>query len=113
MTTTKKNKSLFFVKNKQVLERIDVHLIRYIHAEGNFCFFNMKNKESYSIKISLKQLQNHFNQEQFVRIHKGYVINLDYLKQVNIKDKTLLVGDEIIPIGRTYYTDLSNLLSLF
>jgi len=113
MTASKKRKNLFFVKNKQIMERVDVSHIVYAHAEGNFCFLHMKNQKTISIKISFRQLHHHLDQEIFIRVHKSYLINLDYLEQVNIKDKTLLIDNTDVPIGRTYYSDLSDRLSLF
>ncbi len=113
MAATNKSKQFFFVKNKQIMERIDVPKIKYINAEGNFCYLMMNGKEPIPIKISLRRLLNYFDKDLFIRTHKSYVVNLNYLDQVNIKDKTLMIGDENIPIGRTYYSELSNHLTLF
>ncbi len=113
MTATKKKKPFFFIKNKQTLNRVDVSTIRYIHAEGNYCYINMLGDKVVSLKISLRQLIDQLSQEQFVRVHKSYIINLDYLQQVNIKERILLVDHTDIPVGRTYYSELSERISLF
>jgi len=112
MAATKKNKQFFFIKNKQFLQRVDVPKIQYIHAEGNYCFIHMIGNQRVSFKISLLQIIDHLSQEHFVRVHKSYIINLDYLQQVNIKERLLLVNNENIPVGRTYYSELSQRLSL-
>lgn len=113
MTAIKKNRQFFFIKNKQTLDRVEVSRIKYVHAEGNYCYINMIGNNTFSIKISLRQLIDQLSTEQFVRVHKSYIINLDYLRQVNIKERILVMDGINIPVGRTYYSELSDRLSLF
>ena len=38
--------------------------------------------------------------ETFVRIHRSYIVNLDYITEFS--NKSVTIGDEELPISRTY-----------
>lgn len=103
----------FFVKNEHLLDRVDIDAILYVAVEANYCHLKLLDQKTLVLKISLKQLLSYLDMNQFLRIHKSYVININYLKQVDIKSKTVSLQNEELPIGRTYYSKLSNHISLF
>lgn len=72
-------------------------------------------------KVHLKkQTMNHFenvlNSEQFVRIHRSFIINLNKLTRIESYEKNsyraILVTGDRVPISRNYYQKLKNLLGV-
>lgn len=95
-----------YVRKHQTLHRVDYGTIRYINAEGNYCYLILEDRRKYAVKISLRQLVTQLPQEQFVRIHKSYVINMDFVTKFDFKERQAHLDGESIPIGRTYVQDI-------
>lgn len=101
-TQRKQNLVKFLVlKNKQ---KVYVSTLKYIKSEGNYLeFFSEKEKalDRNKIKEILKQLPTNF-----VRVHRSYIINKNYIKSVNSTFVILLPEIEI-PISRTFKENIN------
>ena len=91
----------FFVKSQGELTKVYSSQILYVKAEGNYAMVQTSHKK-YAIKLSLKRLQTNFPELNFSRIHRSYLVQLEKVTRVNIKDNTIVVGDIELPIGRHY-----------
>ena len=49
---------------------------------------------------SLKSFEEQFDPEQFIRIHKSYIISID--KILDIRNNKVKVKDKYLPIGESY-----------
>lgn len=79
---------------------IPVDSIIYIESCQHQLSIHSKNEifyDSSSLSSFLEKLSN----DNFVQIHKSYIINLDYLKGIH-KGEILLVENTSLPIGRKY-----------
>jgi DNA-binding LytR/AlgR family response regulator len=90
--------------------------ILYVQALGNDCLVVYK-KENRTKKIelscNLQNLLDCFGGEYFLRIHKSYLINpaqVMSLQRRTSADYDLKIGNEVIPIGRKYISDIKNLI---
>jgi DNA-binding LytR/AlgR family response regulator len=54
---------------------------------------------------TMKSLQDKLPNNQFVRVHRSYIIPLSKIDQV--KNKLILIGEKEIPIGGAYETDFT------
>jgi len=52
---------------------------------------------------TLKSFENQLP-ENFARVHKSYILNLDKVQKIDVKNVSLSSGKEI-PIGETYKSD--------
>jgi DNA-binding LytR/AlgR family response regulator len=68
--------------------------------------------KKFAIKISLRQLQKQLPEAFFVRIHKSYLINVNFITHLKMKDRQAFLNEEVIPIGRTYISDLTERLQI-
>ena len=84
-------------------QMIDYKEIIYLKADNVYTIIHTYNKD-YLIRKSLKDMEKelHF---PFYRVHKSYIINFDYLKDVNHLELTLTTS-EIIKISRGKLKDI-------
>jgi DNA-binding LytR/AlgR family response regulator len=67
----------------------------------------MKNDDKYVVRGNLNEYLGKLS-DSFLRIHRSYVVNMDYLKKVN--QSTIDVGIEI-PIGKALRGELISRLN--
>lgn len=89
-----------FIKSGYEYIKIDVDDILYIKSDSNYTEIFLPDKKHLSSE-PLKEWENHLDPEQFVRIHKSYIINAARI--VKVSGNRVFLSDEVIaPLGRTY-----------
>ncbi|MCX7798563.1 MAG: LytTR family DNA-binding domain-containing protein [Melioribacter sp.] len=76
------------VKHKNVIKIISVKDIDWLEAQGDYVCVHTDN-EKYLIHDSLKSLEKKLDPEQFVRIHRSAIVNIDKIEII----KSNLQGD--------------------
>jgi DNA-binding LytR/AlgR family response regulator len=79
--------------------RISYSDIFYIEASGNYVLF-YTDKSKIMVLMSLKEVLNILPQNNFIRIHKSFVVALERISFVENHQVTIL--DKKIPIGNHY-----------
>lgn len=105
---TPASSSFIFIKKQNILHRIHHDEIRYIQAEGNYCYIFTSNGGKFASKISLRQLMECLPEDQFVRIHKSYVLNFYHLVKIDTKERLAYIEDNALPVGRTFLNQLTD-----
>ena len=103
------------VKDQSEIKIIPLVDISHIEAYDDYVKIHVKSK--YHLKNqTLTFSENALKNEQFVRIHRSFLINLQYLTRIESLEKNsyyaILTGGERIPISRTSYPKLKILLGL-
>ena len=88
-----------FIKDRECEHVIQINSIKWIKGEREYCIINMTNRNLLVSKTMLA-IQQLLPDGQFVRIHKSYIVNMNYATVQ--KGNFLLVDGEPIPIGRGY-----------
>jgi two-component system response regulator LytT len=101
----KENKSRGSLKimDKGYLVPVPFSEIVYLKADGLYTRVYTKAK-SYLVRDILKGFEEKLNAEQFIRVHKSFLVNVAYIESFNAKKINL--GDSSIPIRRGLYKDL-------
>lgn len=84
-------------------QMIDYKEIIYLKADNVYTIIHTHNKD-YLIRKSLKDMEKELC-FPFYRVHKSYIINFDYLKDINHLELTLTTS-EIIKISRGKLKDI-------
>lgn len=121
------SQNYFIFKNAQGHVLIKYEDIFFIKSDKNYCFlfdyFKMNNNSmtnyysDYVILISktLKIIENSLP-NNFIRVHKSFIINKSYIKELKIGRKLIIIQNANckieIPIGRTYLDKVRNLISI-
>jgi len=75
--------------------------IIYIRAQKNYVNVHLKGSDIVGYD-SIKKLEEMFKDTTVVRIHRSYLINLQFLKDITWTEATMSDGSAI-PVGRMYY----------
>ena len=92
----------FFIKSSGQQHRINFDDILYVESIKDYVNIKTENQE-YIVLDTLKSLENQLP-ENFIRVHKSFILNLDKIEKIDVKNVFLNSGKEI-PIGETYKSD--------
>ena len=67
--------------------------IVYCHANGNYTQFFLADGKKVMISKTLKEAEGALDPDIFLRIHKSYIINLQYIKRFHTRDHLLILRD--------------------
>lgn len=84
--------------------RIDAFDIIFIKADGSYSNIICKAKK-YICCIYLMDILTRLNNLPFVRVHRSYVVNLHYVRDITNNHIILLTGEKI-PVSKTYKDNL-------
>ncbi len=94
--------SYFFIKSSGQQHRVNFDDILFIESIKDYVNIKTENQE-YIVLDTLKSLENQLP-ENFARVHKSFILNLEKIEKIDIKNVFLSSGKEI-PIGETYKSD--------
>lgn len=92
-----------FVKVKDEYRRIEFSDILYMEAAGGNSTIHLKDTQLL-LSCSLAEIQSYLPHSIFLRIHRGYITNKQYISA--LIGNTLSIGETKLPIGRNYKSDL-------
>ncbi len=77
----------------------DVRTILYVEAQRKDCVIHMA-QESTSIRAKFMSLELELGEYHFIKIHRSFLVNMDYISQIK-KDVVLLTNGEDLPLSRS------------
>lgn len=92
-----------FVKIDSLLVNFDVNDIYWLEAFGDYVKIR-SGKEIHTVYTTMKALEEKLPHQEFVRIHRSYIVRIDKIK--NISATNLQVLNRIFPIGNSYKKEL-------
>jgi len=94
--------SYFFVKSSGQQHKVNFNDILFIESIKDYVNIKTENQE-YIVLETLKSLENQLP-ENFARVHKSFIINIDKIEKMDVKNVS--INSEIeIPIGETYKSE--------
>ena len=94
--------SYFFVKSSGQQHKINFDDILFVESIKDYVNIKTENQE-YIVLDTLKSLENQLP-ENFARVHKSFILNLDKIEKIDVRNVFLNSGKEI-PIGETYKSE--------
>jgi len=98
-------KDALFVRYKGNLVKVKFTDIIWMKGDGNYTTLVTKTNV-YSLRNILKEFETVLPVDDFIRIHKSYLVRLDQIHTINPREVT--VGKDTVPVGRTYFQNLLN-----
>ena len=93
------NTKLLFFNSRDELLRIGVEKIVYFEADGNYTDIIMVNKLRAAVCMNLGEMEEALaaqlgeDAKQFMRIGRRFIINMNYIYQINVLKQQLILSD--------------------
>lgn len=90
-----------YINTRDELFRIECSKIVYMEGDGNYSHIVMINKQKTSVCLNLSGIQRLVSESMkeratmFARVGKRFIINLNFIYQINVLKQTLVVTDGI------------------
>ena len=98
------DRDYILVKENLMTVKLNYSEVLYISALENYIKI-ITSAKSYVILTTLLQFERSIKKHPFLRVHRSYIINLNYLKSIN-KDILTLTDNTQIPLGEQYKNDV-------
>nr|WP_320021206.1 LytTR family DNA-binding domain-containing protein [uncultured Draconibacterium sp.] len=98
-----------YVNIDRRLIKIDIPVIKYIEARGDYIFISTDDK-NYTVHSTMKKIEDKLPNNIFLKVHRSFIINIK--KIVDIEDNSVLIGKNVIPVSRANRSELMNRLNL-
>ncbi len=96
----------YFVREGNKLKQIKMSETSFIEVQDKYCMVNTPS-HTYVVRIQLKKL-NEVLPENFIQIHRSYVINIHFLESLDQTKRVVMVSGNQLPVGRSYYDQLKS-----
>lgn len=103
----------FFVKTVNGLEKLPYGEVLFVSVISDRYCEIMTEEKSYSLRTSLKQLEEKLPPDQFIRCHRSYIVHIQKVDSVHDQDMTLHIGEHLIPIGQARKQAVLESLNIF
>lgn len=100
-------KQELLIQKGQEITRVLLGDILYIEADGNYLKIILKDSEL-KIRETMTNIENELLGKGFIRCHKGYLVNSQYVKKLKSGEIEISQESNIItiPVGRSYEKDV-------
>ena len=98
--------------NKVVM--VELKNIVYCKADGNYTHVFMQDGKKYLLSKTIKTFFDSANSDLFLRVHKSYMVNTNYIAEYTRGDggELLMSNKHYIPVSRRHKEELLRLLQL-
>lgn len=101
----KNDDHLLFAKTSQnKMEQINMHDMQYIEADEQEMVFFSSNKEKpiCKVRITMAELEERLQNQNFIRLHRKYLINPRFVSRYEYPDLVIMHNTKELSVGKTY-----------
>ena len=89
-----------FIRADYSLIKITLAEIFFIEGLGDYLKIHLINKKTIVVRMTMKAMLEMLPESDFIRVHRSYIVPVS--KVESIRNKTLRIGESVIPIGASY-----------
>lgn len=97
------------LKTEGMHRKLALSEIVYIESQGNDIKITMTSNVSFISKSKITELESALASKGFVRIHRSFIINIEFVSAYN--NNEVLLGNHQIPVGRSYKQEFDTFTS--
>ena len=92
-------KTYIYFNSRDELKRIEVSKVVYFESDGNYTDIVMVNKLRATVCMNLGEMEEALaaqlgeDTKQFMRIGRRFIINMNYIYQINVLKQQLILSD--------------------
>jgi two-component system, LytTR family, response regulator len=102
-------KAHIFVKSEYYSVKINLDEIQYIEGLDDYIKIYIQNAKPVLSLMSLKAILEKLPKEQFMRVHRSFIVPLGSI--LSIRNKRIYLDQREIPIGETFYESVKEWLA--
>lgn len=99
ISPTEQPRDFLFVRTEARLVKVTFNALLYVEAMQNYCVLHTTDVRVMTLQ-PMRQMQEQLPEEQFVRVHKSYIVNISSIDSV--ERSRIFIGKTIIPVGDSY-----------
>ena len=80
---------------------LNLEEIQYLESKGNYTLVHFKNGNFLMACLSLKTFEHALPKDQFIRIHRSYIVRLDNICRYNHNFSIVLSNEKKLPVSRS------------
>jgi DNA-binding LytR/AlgR family response regulator len=92
-----------FIKADGRLVKLKLEDILWISAQGDYMMIHASGHK-YLVHGTMKSMEAKLPAQAFTRVHRSYIVRIDKIQ--DIKDTTIVINRQVIPIGGSYKAGL-------
>ncbi|MEM8523483.1 MAG: LytTR family DNA-binding domain-containing protein [Bacteroidota bacterium] len=96
------------LKDNKVIYRIPYTDIHYIQSWGNYLKFFLSDQKVQIVRKTIKMAEAELPIQNFLRIHKSYIVNINYIKAM--EGNHIKLKDQRLPIGKSYLVSVKKVI---
>ena len=89
----------FFIKNRNVLEKVSVDDVLYLQADGHYCQVHTAEKK-YLVHRPLSDLAAQLPAADFFPTHRSYLVNANRVTAIDLNNMIVQLGEKQAPISK-------------
>ena len=91
----------FIFQNASKMVNLAESEILYFEGQANYLAIHTMGGEEYRMRSTMAGLEEELKDSDFLRIHKGFLVNLEHVRILKTEELELDNG-EVLPIGKSY-----------
>lgn len=99
--TVKNNDEFLFIKSEYKIIRINYNDILYVEGMRDYVRIHLENQKPVMALMSIKKMQEHLPEVDFMRVHRSYIVNLTKISTIE-RNRIIFEGKVYIPISDQY-----------
>ncbi len=103
------NEKFLFIKSEYKILRVNLSEIKYIEGMREYIRIHLQSEKPIMSLMSLKKMEEHLPNTNFMRVHRSYIVNLDKVSTIE-RNRIVFDGDVYIPISEQYKEQFQNYL---
>lgn len=97
------------IKDNKTIYRVAYAEITHIQSWGNYLKFYLSDNSIKIVRKTIKTVESELPSNQFLRIHKSYMVNINQVKA--IEGSQIKLGDQYLPIGKSYLVNVKKTIT--
>jgi len=97
------NSNRILLHAKNAIEVVNQNELIYLQADSNYCNVFVKGGKRIMVTKTLNELEKLIDQDVFIRIHRSYTVNINFIKKISTEDgayDVILEDGKKLPVSR-------------